>query len=123
MITEGIVGQLGNQPMILVSISVPMGQDQSRIKVGFDRLKVVLDLGTLEREIPIAKPTYIDPLVCNTLKECRCAVFGFSFANLGCTEDYPSHCQVGDLRDKAQNGSTAANLNIIGMSTQAKQLQ
>jgi hypothetical protein len=122
MITEGVVSQFGNQPVILVSISAPMGQDQCRVKVGFDRLEVVLDIGTLEGEIPIAKPAYIDPFVNNTLKELRCAVSGFSFANFGCTEDYPSHCQVGELRDKAQNGSTATNLNVIGMGTQAKQL-
>ncbi len=81
MIPEGVVGQLGNQPMILVSISGPVGQDQCRIEIGLDRFKVVLDLGALEREIPIAKPSYIDPSVSDTLKECRRAVSGFSFAS------------------------------------------
>jgi hypothetical protein len=122
MIPEGIVGQLRNQPMILVSVFRPVGQDQRWIEVGFDRLEVVFDLGALEWEIPIAKTSDIDSRFSRPMKECSRALSGFRFTNFGGAEDDPSHCQVRKLRNKTQHGSTAANLNVIGMGAQAKQL-
>jgi len=120
MITEGILCKLGNQPMVLVSIAMPMRQDQCRIKIGFDSLEVVLDLGTLKREIAVAEPAYIDLLVKDTLKKCAGAVPGLSFSNSGCAEDNPSYCEVGDLRYETKNRPAAPDLYVIGMGTQTK---
>jgi hypothetical protein len=115
MVTEGIMRQLGNQPVILMSISCPVCQDKRWVKFGLDRFEVVLDLSALEREIAIAEFSYVNSRLSNPLKESRRAVPGFCLAGLACTENDPSHRQIRDFRDEAQNGPTATDLNVIGM--------
>ena len=42
MIAEGIVRKLGHQPMVLMSIAVPVRQHEGRIEITFDGLEAVL---------------------------------------------------------------------------------
>ena len=99
--------------MILVGVRRLMGENQCGIKVGFERFEVVLDLGTLEREVPVAEANYFNPLIYNILEERSRAAFGFGPAGFRRAEDHPSHRQVGNFRDKAQHGSTATDFNVI----------
>jgi len=122
MVAEGIVGQLGNQPMILMGVSLTMGQDQRRTEFSFDGLEVILDLSTLERKIPVPKPAYVDLPVHNVLKKCLRTGLGLDFADFGGTENHPSYREVRNLGNEPQDGSPATYLNIIGMGSQAKQL-
>jgi hypothetical protein len=55
VITKGVVGEFGQEPVVLMSVALPVSQDQRRIKVAFDGLEAILDIGTLEGEITVAK--------------------------------------------------------------------
>ena len=69
MITEGVVGEFGDQPVVLMRVALPVGQDQRRIEIGFDGLEEVLYFGTLEGHIPVAEPQHLDLLFGNVFEE------------------------------------------------------
>src|SRR6202043_3700213 len=62
VVTKGVVGEFSQQPVVLMSVALPMGQDQRRIEISFKGLEIVLDIGPLEGEISVAEPQYLDLL-------------------------------------------------------------
>lgn len=90
------------------------------MEISFEDFKAVLDIGTIEGKISIAKPQYLDLRVGNILKERSRALLRLSSAQTFTTEDDPAHDKVGYFSGEAQDSSAAANLDIVGMSTQTK---
>jgi len=109
--------------MILMSVALPVGQDHRRIEIAFDALEAILDIGTLEGKVPVTKTQDFDLLLGNIFEEGDGTVPRLGLASAGGAEDYPSHNEIGHLCSEAQDRSAATDLNVVGMSTQAKQLQ
>ena len=124
VIAEGVVSKLGQQPVVLMSVALPVGQDERRIEIAFDGLEAVLDVGALGGEIPIAEPKHLDLLSQKHAQERRprCSAPRSRAGSIAAEND-PSHDEIGYLGSDAQNGSAAADLDVVGVGTQAKQLQ
>jgi len=114
VIAEGVVGELGQQPVVLLSVALPMSQDERRIKIAFEGLEVVLDIGALEGEIPVAEPQHLDPFSGNIFEKGG-AVLRLSLAQAGAAEDDPPRDEIWRLCSKAQDRSVAADLDVIGV--------
>src|ERR1700731_5422362 len=123
VITEGVVGEFGHQSVVLVSVALPMSQDDRRIEIAFDRLEAILDLGSVKREVPVAEIQHLDLLFRNVFEEGGRAAPRLCPAQADTTEDDPSHDELGHLGSEAQNGSTAADFDVVGVGTQAEELQ
>src|SRR6516165_7443326 len=80
-------------------------------------------MGTLEGKIPVTKTQDLDLLLGNIFEEGGGTVPRLGLASAGGAEDNPSHNEIWHLRSEAQNRSAATDINVVGMSTQAKQLQ
>src|SRR5271169_4375310 len=106
-----------------MSVALPMGQDQRRIEIAFDGLETVLDIGALKREIAVAEPQYLDLLFRDVFEEGGRAVTRLDLARTRAAEDDPPHDKIGRLGGEAQDCSAAADLDVVGMRTQAQQLQ
>ena len=108
--------------MVLMSVALPVGQDQRRLEIAFDRLEAILDVSALEREISVAEVQDIDLFFSDALKEGGRAVARLGSARAGTAEDDPSHYEIGNLCGETQNCSAAADLDVVGMRAQAEQL-
>ena len=109
--------------MVLMSVALPMGQDHGRIEIAFEGLEAVLDIGTLKRKIPVTKAQDFDLFLGNISQEGGGTVPRLGFASAGGAEDDPSYDEIGHRASEAQNRSAATDLNVVGVSTQAKQPQ
>src|SRR5271169_2855510 len=123
VITKGVVGEFGEKPVVLMSVTHPMGQDQRRVEVAFDGLEAVLDVGALKREIPVAKTEYLDLLFTRVFEKRGGAFPRLDSAQAGGAEDDPPHEEMGHFSREAQNCPAAPDLDIVGMRPQAEQLQ
>jgi hypothetical protein len=90
VITEGVVGEFGHQSVVLMSVALPMSQDDRRIEIAFDRLEAILDLGSLKREVPVAEIQHLDLLFRNVFEEGGRAAPRLRPAQTDTTEDDPS---------------------------------
>ena len=123
VIAKGVESKLGQQSMVLMSVALPMGQDERRIEIAFDGLEAVLDVGDLGGEISVAEPKHLDLFLRHTLKDGGRAVARLGPTLVIAAENDPSHDETGHLVSDAQNGSAAADLDVVGVGTQAKQLK
>ena len=80
-------------------------------------------MSALEREIPAAEYQHLDLPLRNVFEEGRRAAPRLRPAQADTTEDDPSHDELGHLGSEAQNGSTAADFDVVGVGTQAEELQ
>jgi hypothetical protein len=117
------VGEFGHQSVVLMSVALPMSQDDRRIEIAFDRLEAILDIGALEGEISIAEPQNFDLFLRDVFEKGGRAVPRLDLAQTGAAEDDPSHDEIGRLGGKAQDRSATPDLDIVGVCTQAKQPQ
>jgi hypothetical protein len=97
-----------------------MGQDHRRIETAFNALETILDIRTLEGKISVTKTKDFDLFLGDILKEGGRTIPRLGLALAGGAEDDPSHDEIWDLGSETQNCSAAADLDIIGMGTQAK---
>ena len=82
---------------------------------------MILNVGVLRGEVAITEPEHLNLLLGNMLKNGGCAVPRLGSTPFIAAENDPSHDETGDLGSNAQNGSAAADLDVVGMGTQAKQ--
>ena len=107
--------------MVLMGVVLPMRQDERWIKIASHGLEVVLDVRDLGGEISIAEPKHLDPFLRHTLKNGGRAVPRLGPTLFIAAENDPSHNETGHLLSDTQNGSAAADLNVVGVGTQTKQ--
>jgi hypothetical protein len=107
--------------VVLVSVVVTVREDERRLEIAFDGLEAVFDIGALGREIAVAESKYLDLFLRHIFKHRSRAVSRFSPTPLIGAENDPSHDETRCLGSDAQNGSAAADLDIVGVGTQAKQ--
>jgi hypothetical protein len=121
VITKGVVGELRHRSAILMGVTLPVSQDQSRIEIALGGLEGVLDVGALEREISVAEHQHLDLSLRNSRK-----VGGLFRASAAreptLLKTNSSHDEVGDLGGETQNRSATADLDVVRVRTQAKQL-
>src|SRR5262245_12182128 len=122
VITKSVGRKFGQEPVVLMSITMPVGQHQRWFEITFYGLEVILYIRALGREISVAEPQYLDMLLRNVLEKRRCAVPRLRRAQAGTAEDDPPHDQIGQLSGETQYRATAADLDVVGMGTQAKKL-
>src|SRR4029077_14002818 len=106
-----------------MSVVLPVGQDERRIKIAFDGLEVVLNVGALGGEVAITEPQHLDLLLRNMLKNGGRAVPPLGPTPLIAAENDPPHDETRSLGSDAQNGPAAPDLDVVGVGTQAKQPQ
>ncbi len=82
-----------------------------------------VSFGALEREVTVAEPQHLDLFFGNVFEKGGRAVSRLGLAQADAAEDDPPHDQIGHLCSEAQNRSAAADLDIVGVSAHAKQLQ
>jgi hypothetical protein len=73
--------------------------------------------------VTVAEPQHLDLFFGNVFEKVGRAVARLDLAKTGAAEDDPPHDQIGHLGREAQHRSATADLNIVGVRTQAKQLQ
>src|SRR5260221_7385308 len=81
VVPEGVVGKLGQEPVVLMSITLHVGQDQRRIEIAFEGLEMVLDLSALEREVPVAASHHLDPPFSDASEDIAPAVTALDLAS------------------------------------------
>ena len=79
-------------------------------------------MSALEREIPVSEPQHLDLSLRNVFEEGGRAVPCLGRARPGVTENDPSHDESGHLSGEAQDRAATADLDIVRVRTQAKQL-
>ena len=104
-----------------MSVVLPVGQDERRIEIAFDALEVVLNVGALGGEVAIAESKHLDLFLWNMLKNRGRAISRLVPTPLVAAENDPSHDETRYLGSNAQNGSAAADLDVVRVGTQAKQ--
>src|SRR6516165_8942063 len=104
-----------------MSVVLPVGQDERRIEIAFDVLEVVFNGGTLGGEKAIAESKHLDLFLWNMLKNRGRAVSRLVPTPLVAAKNDPSHVEARYLGSNAQNGSAAADFNVVGVGTQTKQ--
>jgi hypothetical protein len=123
VISERAVGEPGQQPMVLVGIALIVGQNERGIEIALNLFETVLDIGALKREISITKAQYLYLFIANAFEERCCTISSLGPARTRSAENDPAHDEIAKVGSQAQNCSAAADLNIVGMGAQAKQLQ
>ena len=86
-------------------------------------LEAILDFGPLKREISVTESKDFNLFCCNVAKKCCRAVSRFGGSNVRRAENDPTNLEVPSLIREAQDRSTAADLDIVGVSAKAQQLQ
>jgi len=87
--------------MILVSVMLTVCQDKRRIKIGFESLEAVLDLGALRGEISVAESEHLDFFLRHLLKKGSRAIPRLVLASTIAAENDPSHDETRYLSYKA----------------------
>src|SRR5579883_3148468 len=78
MVAEGVVGELGDQAMVLMQIIAVMREDQRRLIGTLQRLEALLDLGVLRREEAVAEVVHRDRRLAHAGKEMARARLGLA---------------------------------------------
>src|SRR6516164_5684802 len=103
-----------------MSVVLPVRQDERRIEIAFDALEVVLNVGALGGEVAIAESKHFDLFLWNVLKNRGRAISRFVPTPLVAAKNDPSHDAAGYFGSNAQNGSTAADLDVVRVGPQTK---
>jgi hypothetical protein len=104
-----------------MSVVLPVRQDERRIEIAFDALKVVLNVGALGGKVAIAESKHFDLFLWNMLENRGCANPRLIPTRLVPAKNDPSHVEARYLGSNAQNCSAAADLDVVGVGTQTKQ--
>ena len=123
MVAEGIPGQLPDGPVVLVQVRGVVGEDQVGVRSRFERLEPILDGGADEGEIALAKGVDLDLDAPGPGQQLGGGGARFRLARGSGGEDHPAHGASRVLREQAQDGSAAADLQVVAMRSQAEQVQ
>jgi hypothetical protein len=123
MLTPCIPGQIADGAMILMPVVAVVGKNDVGIRVLLYFFKEFLDSRSFIGKEAIAKGLDDDSLTLDGLEKKVRTGAGFTLAFAPRAEDHPDHLDLGVEGEKVQNGSTAPNLNIIGMGPQTQYLE
>src|SRR5262245_32262470 len=122
MIPKGVMGEHGNEPMILMGIIEPMAHDDRWLEIPLKGLEMILDILSNELEIAILEIKYFH-LMFNVFKERSCAYLRLGFALSISAEDGPPYFEIGKFASKPKDSPATANLDVVGMCPQTEQPQ
>src|SRR5690606_799741 len=100
------------QPVILVPVAPPVGEDHVRRRLVLERLEHFLDPAALVREEPVAKRMDVDGRVCSAAQEQLRAAPGLLFPLRRAAEDDPAHGDVAPTREEPENRAATADLDV-----------
>ena len=118
LIAPGVPGQLVDHSMILMEIIASVREDQIGRQRVFQLFKVLFDFDVLRRKKSIAEVQDRDILLSGTFQKEFGAMAGFFVAGGAGTENYPVEFQVATCAQKFEDGTAAANLDVVGMGSQ-----
>src|SRR4029079_7453030 len=125
MPAKRVPGQIADDSMILVAVVTIVSKDQVRIQVLvlLQLFQRFLDLGPVVGKETVAKSLYDDFLaLCLFKKELR-AGSGLPLAFRIRAENNPADIHIRIAGKQLQNGTAAANLDVIGVRSQAQHLE
>jgi hypothetical protein len=112
---EGVPGQLGHQPVVLVAVLQAVGEDQVGVDLGLEPLEALLDRPAVIGQEAVPEPLDRDPDLAGALGERGRAVGRLLGPLAGATQHQPVHRQAGVLGDQPEDGAAAADLDVVGM--------
>jgi hypothetical protein len=120
VVAEGVVGELGYEPVVLVRVILSMGQDQRGAELPLQRFEDILDVRTLERELAVAEAEGVDGAPGDLAKKGGRGLPGLCRSPFIAAEHDPADAQVGQLLHQAQDRAAAPDLDVIGMRAEAE---
>src|SRR5579872_2403261 len=122
MVAECIPGELGYEPVILMQVVTRMSEDHIGVDLALQRLEVVFEFSILAWKVAVVELLYQNATAVGLGQECLRARTRLATAFIRAAQHYPGHCEAQSLHE-IENCTATANLQIIGVSTDAEQLQ
>ncbi len=117
---ERIPRQLSHEPVVLVEISAPMGEDHLRLEFGTEAVDVRLHL--LAYIGKVALPEIGNPHIgeSRTRQKQICAAPGLLRSLAGSAQNDPMDLEFGILLQQTNDGPATADFYVIGVGAQAQ---
>jgi hypothetical protein len=112
---EGVPGQLGHQPVVLVAVLQAVGEDQVGVDLGLEPLEALLHGPAVVGEEAVPEPLHGDPGPAGALEERGRAVGRLLGPPAGPAQHQPVHGQPRVLGHQPQDGPAAADLDVVGV--------
>lgn len=122
MVSKGVPSQIGNEAMVLVTVIPKMRENQVWSNVGLQGFKKVLDQGALEWKVAVSEIFCDDVRFGRIAQEHAGALFGFEIARLIGGKNNPPHRKAGQLTGQADDGTTAADFDVIAVGSQTEHI-
>ena len=123
MVAPGIPGQIRYGAMVLVPVVPVVREDEVRQNNLFEFLEGFLDFCSFVGKEAVAKALDDNLLAVRVLQKEGRAVARLAFALASGTENDPEKLQVAPRGEHLQNGSPAADFNIVGMRPKAQDFE
>jgi hypothetical protein len=108
--------------VILVRIAAPVRENERRIKTALQGLEMVLYVGTLRRKEAVPKLEHFHCVIASLEKQGGAPVrLALTLANSA--EHDPEHSECRNFAHEPQDGRAAPDLDIVGMSAQAEEIE
>src|SRR3989344_5523455 len=120
VIAKAVPREFRDEPMVLMQIVAIVGEDQVRLHSAPQFFEIVLDLLADVREEAVLEVLDDDLARTRARQEKRRALLRFPGALRIGTEDHPVKLQVRVVLNELENGSTAADLDVVAMCAQAQ---
>src|ERR1700741_3072704 len=98
MVAEGVVGELGDQAMVLVQVGAIVGKDERRVVIPLQSLEGLFDFRMLRGKKAVAKAMYRHRGGGELRQERARGRFGFAAAGTLAAEHDPAHAHLRMLR-------------------------
>ena len=122
VVSKRVPSELGNQAMILVGVTIPMRENQIWVHLALHLFEIFFCLAAAVRQKAIAKILENDLLLAAGRKKLR-GLCGLLTARPCGTENHPVELQIREGVLEMEQGAAAADLNIVGMRSEAKDRQ
>ena len=113
--SECLPGQVGDEPVVLVSIVAAVGQDQVWFRLALEVLELILDIGSRQREVAISPGSDDDLLVRHALEHHTSPGTSLLGARGVPGADDPPDAGDEIVRHQPKDRPTAADLDVVGM--------
>src|SRR5215470_6796562 len=109
--------------MVLVQIMAIVREDQIRFDLLLELFEGLLDRDPLRREKPVSEVLQHDSLRFGTSQKDRGALAGLFESGALCAEYHPGDTHGLAALEKCEDGSAAADFQVVGVGTQAENLE